>query len=270
MNDKQQLAAMGAQYRLTEEQAKLLAERMPQSGVLQILDVEPLCMAKRIEELEAQLEKLTNRLAWRNTGSPNGLRRFMTQKQYKAQTPGVQKWYEPIRYEVPEGCAMLYVGSGMFAKCDWEDWPRVMGYWWRLSTEREPTRYAQAHDSHDTLKRKRVAMHRLILSARDGDVVDHINGDGLDNRRSNLRIVTIQQNAFNQKHHGGSSRHKGVSYRADSGTWRAYITKDGKRRYLGTFASEDDAARAYNNEAERLFGEHAKLNAAAPSPDSAK
>lgn len=83
MNDKQQLAAMGEH----------IAEQAAQ----------PLCMAKRIEELEAQVEKLTNRLAWRNTGSPNGLRRFMTQKQYKAQTPGVQKHYEPIRHEVPEG-----------------------------------------------------------------------------------------------------------------------------------------------------------------------
>ena len=109
MNEKQKLAAMGAQYRLTEEQAKGLAERMPQTGALQVIDDEPMCMAKRIEELEAQVEKLTNRLAWRNTGSPNGLRRFMTQKQYEAQTPGIQKWYEPIRYEVPEGWQLVPV-----------------------------------------------------------------------------------------------------------------------------------------------------------------
>ena len=87
MNDKKQLAAMGEH--LAEQQ--------------------PLCMAKRIEELEAQLEKLTNRLAWRNTGSPNGLRRFMTHKQYKAQAPGIKKWYEPIRYEVPEGWQLVPV-----------------------------------------------------------------------------------------------------------------------------------------------------------------
>ena len=87
MNDKIQLAAMGEH----------LSEQLP------------MCMAKRIEELEAQVEKLTNRMAWRNTGSPNGLRRFMTQKQYDAQTPGVQKWYEPIRYEVPEGWQLVPV-----------------------------------------------------------------------------------------------------------------------------------------------------------------
>ena len=62
MNDKQKLAAMGAQYRLTEEQAKALAERMPKAGVLQILDDEPLCMAKRIEELEAQVRVMAGLL----------------------------------------------------------------------------------------------------------------------------------------------------------------------------------------------------------------
>lgn len=247
MNDKEQLAAMGEH----------MAEQAEQQQ-------QPLCMAKRIDELEAHVRVMEGLLreavSWMDD-HPAMPDSSMMHAAMTGKLPSAT---------VPEGCAMLYVGSGMFAKCDWEDWPRVMGYWWHLSTERGSTRYAQAHDSHDTLKRKRVAMHRLILSASDGDVVDHINGDGLDNRRSNLRIVTIQQNAFNQKHHGGSSRHKGVSYRADSGTWRAYITKDGKRRYLGTFASEEDAARAYNNEAERLFGEHAKLNASAPSPDGAK
>lgn len=62
----------------------------------------PECLVKQVEELQEQVENLTNRLSWRNTGSPNGLRRFMTNKQYDAQTPRVQKWYEPIRYEVPE------------------------------------------------------------------------------------------------------------------------------------------------------------------------
>lgn len=87
MNDKQQLAAM----------SEHLAEQ------------QPMCLQKRVEQLEAQVEKLTNRLAWRNIGSPNGLRRFMTQKQYDAQTPSVQKWYEPIRYEVPEGWRLVPV-----------------------------------------------------------------------------------------------------------------------------------------------------------------
>ena len=62
MNDKKQLAAMGAQYRLTEEQAKGLAELMPQTGALQVIDDEPLCMAKRIEELEARVRVMAGLL----------------------------------------------------------------------------------------------------------------------------------------------------------------------------------------------------------------
>ena len=62
MNDKIQLAAIGAQYRLTEEQAKGLAERMPKTGTLQVIDDEPLCMAKRIEELEAQVRVMAGLL----------------------------------------------------------------------------------------------------------------------------------------------------------------------------------------------------------------
>jgi len=63
MNDKQQLAAMGDELRLTEDQAKVLAERLPKTGVLQILDDEPLCMAKRTEELEAQVRVMASLLS---------------------------------------------------------------------------------------------------------------------------------------------------------------------------------------------------------------
>lgn len=58
---------------------------------------------------ETLTKKTEDALVWRNTGSPNGLRRFMTKKQYDAQTPGVQKWYEPIRYDVPEGWQLVPV-----------------------------------------------------------------------------------------------------------------------------------------------------------------
>lgn len=88
MNDKQQLAAMGEHMREVDE-------------------CEHALLQKRLLHLEGLVEKLTNRLAWRNTGSPNGLRRFMTQKQYDAQTPGVQNWYEPIQYEVPDGWRLV-------------------------------------------------------------------------------------------------------------------------------------------------------------------
>lgn len=90
MVDKQQLAAMG-------------------EHMLDIGECERALLQKRVLHLEAMVESLINRLAWRNTESPNGLRRFMTQKQYKAQTPGIQKWYVPIRYEVTEGWQLVPV-----------------------------------------------------------------------------------------------------------------------------------------------------------------
>lgn len=156
MNNKQ-LAAMGAE----------MAEQQQQ----------PMCMAKRIEELEAQVRVMAELLRdvheHIGTSIPQTVSEHYRGCDLLERIDAALAGKMPAR-ATPEDCAMLYVGSGMFAKCDWEDWPRVMGYWWRLSTERGSTRYAQAHDSHDTLKRKRVAMHRLILSARDGDVVDHI------------------------------------------------------------------------------------------------
>ncbi len=103
-------------------------------------------------------------------------------------------------------------------------------------------------------------MHNLIMCPPEGLYVDHINGNGLDNRRSNLRIVTKQQNTFNSAHKGGTSKYKGVCLEKESGMWKAYITKDGKKKSIGRFALEDDAARAYDNEAISLFREHAKLN----------
>ena len=161
---------------------------------------------------------------------------------------------------VPAGYMEIYVGNKQFAKIDVEDYDKVKGYWWSLSTKRGFTQYAQAHSSHDSKSRLHLSMHRVILGLTDTGLVDHINGDGLDNRKSNLRIATTQENAFNQKSNRGSSKFKGVSFRKDNNLWRAYVTKDGKRTYLGDHATEIDAAMAYNKAASQLFGEYARLN----------
>jgi hypothetical protein len=105
-------------------------------------------------------------------------------------------------------------------------------------------------------------MHRLILGLTSDDPleVDHINGDRLDNRRSNLRVANQSQNLANQRKTRGASRYKGVDWHERHQLWRARIQKDGKRRLLGWFASEDEAGVAYNEAAVRLFGEYARLN----------
>jgi len=111
-----------------------------------------------------------------------------------------------------------------------------------------------------------MAREILGLSVDDKREVDHINGDTLDNRRANLRVVTKEQNNMNRrKRKGCSSKYKGVSLDRDHGRalWKAYIggkSTGGKRIILGRFKKERDAALAYNEAAKELFGQYAKLN----------
>jgi hypothetical protein len=113
--------------------------------------------------------------------------------------------------------------------------------------------------------RRYIRMHRLITDAPRHLEVDHINGDGLDNRRSNLRLVTRSQNTQNRKPYPNStSRFKGVSFNKRLGKYEAQIqVRQGrvKRKFhLGLFYSEEEAARIYDAAAAHHFGEFAKLN----------
>ena len=93
------------------------------------------------------------------------------------------------------------------------------------------------------------------------DEIDHINGDKLDNRRSNLRIVTHQQNAFNQKRRiTNTSGYIGVSGVKDSDNYEAYIHLHGHKHHLGVFDSARNAARTRDCVAKLVFGEYARLN----------
>ncbi|MGA2270302.1 MAG: HNH endonuclease [Bryobacteraceae bacterium] len=107
-------------------------------------------------------------------------------------------------------------------------------------------------------------MHRLILRAKPGMDVDHRDRDGLDNRRSQLRCCSRQQNNWNSIPRAGTSAYKGVSWHKEKHTWRAFIKNPGTRRFqhLGYFRVELDAARAYDEAAVRYFGEFARLNLA--------
>lgn len=106
-----------------------------------------------------------------------------------------------------------------------------------------------------------VWMHRVILDARLGENVDHVDGDGLNNQRSNLRLATRSQNQQNQrKKSPASSRFKGVSWNKGNRKWESNIQHHHVRSHLGSFTSEVDAAKAYDSMAYRLFGEFAKLN----------
>jgi len=105
-------------------------------------------------------------------------------------------------------------------------------------------------------------MHRVILKAPEDKFIDHINHNGLDNRKSNLRICTMQQNAWNMRKQRGNrvSQYKGVTRRNDTGKWQARIICNRKRISIGCFDDEMAAAMAYDNKAKELFGEYAALN----------
>lgn len=105
---------------------------------------------------------------------------------------------------------------------------------------------------------KSTALHREVMGAARGQIVDHVNGDGLDNRRQNLRIVTSQQNNWNRKATKKGSGFKGVSRHGPG--FRAQIREDGKILALGTFPSAVAAALAYDAAARRIQGNYARLN----------
>lgn len=105
---------------------------------------------------------------------------------------------------------------------------------------------------------KRTFLHRFIMNTPDGKETDHINGDKLDNRKENLRICNVSQNAANRKVQNNNSGYKGVHYRRNK--WEAHIKINGKLIDLGRHPTPEDAALAYNKKATEIFGEFAKLN----------
>lgn len=113
------------------------------------------------------------------------------------------------------------------------------------------------------LRQCRIHMHRLILGldSRDTRLCDHKNGNGLDNRRANLRIATTSQNLANRgKTRRNTSGYKGVMWFKRKRKWYARIRVSGKSVHLGYFDDPIDAAKAYDDAALKHFGEFAKTN----------
>lgn len=151
------------------------------------------------------------------------------------------------------------------ALVDLDDVQKIVGIRWYIHAQKCGLFYAGTN-----IKGKTIHMHRLIVGAKKGQYVDHINGDGLDNRRENLRFCTSQQNSCNKKKARGTSKYKGVSYHKQTRKWRAYITYKRERIYLGCYLTQEDAARRYNSAALKYHGEFAKLNEVKINPQGAK
>lgn len=117
-------------------------------------------------------------------------------------------------------------------------------------------------------KRTASSLARVLLCVSDKEKsIDHIDGNPLNNRRENLRVVTHSQNMRNKAKRGSnmSSAFKGVSYNNKSGLWHATIFLNGKNKHLGSFTSEKSAAMAYDHFAKVHFGEYARTNFHGPA-----
>ncbi len=146
---------------------------------------------------------------------------------------------------------------------DTEDFNRLGLFVWFAQIRSDKRAFHAARCVTRSGRQITLHMHREILGLQygDGKIVDHINGDGLDNRRCNLRICSSSDNNCNcGSYRGGTSLYKGVSWHKQNRKWQATIQKDGKSHYLGLFISESEAAEVYNIAAVRLHGQFAYLN----------
>ena len=145
---------------------------------------------------------------------------------------------------------------GKFAIVDAADYEELAQHKWLVNGDESRGYYAGRRSGHTLL-----LMHRAIMKPPPGAVVDHIDHNGLNNRRSNLRICTQKQNSRNAvPNRRGTSRFKGVYFLKRTGKWIATINYNGKTMHLGSFDNEIEAAKAYDRKARELFGEFAYLN----------
>jgi hypothetical protein len=152
---------------------------------------------------------------------------------------------------------------GLVAIVDERDYNVLRGHSWHaLKTRGKFYACTRIYPFRGSKTSEFVYMHRMITSAQRGFVVDHKNGDGLDNRRENLRVCTQTENGANRavKSIGKSSVFKGVHFARREKRWMAKIQYKRKQIVIGYYRNEVDAARAYDAKAIELFGEFARPN----------
>jgi hypothetical protein len=131
--------------------------------------------------------------------------------------------------------------------------------WYAMKYPSGDTYYAVRARKANGKSISRLQMQNVIMNPAMGMLVDHKDGDGLNNQRSNLRICTPKENGYNRKiNKNNKSGFKGV--RNNKNRWEVKIIKDGKYYHLGRFKDLLEAAKVYNDAAKKLFGEFAKLN----------
>ena len=163
----------------------------------------------------------------------------------------------PIRVE--GNIAYVPLTKGKEAIIDADDVP-IAGHLNWYAMVRSTGSYAmRAYYSGTT--RRVLGMHRVIMGDPEGMDIDHIDGDGLNNRKANLRVVTTSQNLCNTRlRSDNTSGYKGVSFRKKIAKWEAYIRVDGKHKALGLFNCPTSAHAAYAKASKELHGEYGRLS----------
>lgn len=162
------------------------------------------------------------------------------------------------KYEFCGDSVIGYTNKGEPFLIDAEDYDRIKGFYWRKSQNKG---YIETFADH-----KRTLLHRLIMNAKEGEVIDHINHQTADNRKANLRVVTMMQNAINRKTRStNTSGCTGVCYHKGGGRkhWRAQITVDKKVIHLGAYETYEEAVIVRKAAEDRYFGEYSYDNSMA-------
>ena len=153
-------------------------------------------------------------------------------------------------YEFYDTYVIGYTFNNIKFYIDLEDYNKIKSYCWYSNG----SGYICAYNN---VTKKEIIMHRLIMNANNKLQVDHINHNKKDNRKNNLRLVTRQQNAMNHViPNNNTSGCTGVHFEKDRKIWRAYITLNGQRKYLGRFKNKQDAINARKNAEVKYFGEY--------------
>lgn len=219
---------------------------------------------EKIRAYPSQNRKYCSTSCWYKQSSKNKLGLKLsehTKKKISRSHKGIVPWNKGrgiVPYKIytttPDGeeCVKIPLTQNKYALIDEEDWERINSYKWRIKSSSN-TEYAQTGDS------KSVFLHRFIMSPPNNKEIDHINGNGLDNRKKNLRICTRSQNIINRKF-DNKTGYRGVKWYKPYKKWTAVITKNYKSYNLGYFLNKEDAAHAYNKAAIKYHGNFAQLN----------
>ena len=156
------------------------------------------------------------------------------------------------------GASEIKLSRGKVSLIDDEDFDLVAEYGWRANQNQDGRWYAMAWDSYPNF----ILMHRLIMNPAPGMIVDHLDNDGLNNQRENLRVCTYSENVqrSGRKRQGSTSNFKGVHWESARNKWKAMIMKDGRHIYLGRYDSEVAAAEAYDDAVAYYHGEFGYRN----------